>query len=138
MDFVPALSDTMSREEAKQMNPLVLAFVGDSVQTLYVRAKLAATEHMKAGGLHILASREVSAVAQSDAVNVLMEYFTEEEADIFKRARNAKTKSAAKNADIIDYRRASGYEAVIGYLYLTGQNSRLGYLLNSGERDYDN
>lgn len=130
MDFVPAISFAMSRDEAKLLNPLVLAFVGDSVQTLYVRAKLASTAHMKAGGLHILASREVSAVAQSEAVNAIIECLTEDESDIFKRARNAKTKSAAKNADIVDYRRASGYEAVLGYLYLTGQSDRLGYLLN--------
>ncbi len=135
MNFVPALSDIMSKDEAKRMNPLVLAFVGDSVQTLFVRARLASTERMKAGGLHALASREVSAVAQSDAVNGLLEHLSEDEEEIFKRARNAKTKSAAKNADIIDYRRASGYEAVIGYLYLTGQSDRLSYLLNRGREE---
>lgn len=130
MDYAPSLINTISCAEAKQLNPLVLAFVGDSVQTLYVRTKLTMSANQKAGGLHKLASLEVCATAQADAVQSLIEIFTSDEADIYRRARNSKSKSAAKNADIIDYHKASGYEAVLGYLYLTGQHERLDYLLN--------
>ncbi len=129
MDFVPSVSKTISPAEAKQMNPLVLAFVGDSVQTLYVRTRLAAGNSQKAGGLHYKVSKEICASAQADTAEQLICEFSEEEADIYRRARNSKSKSSAKNADIIDYHKASGLEAVIGYLYLTGQHDRLNYLL---------
>lgn len=131
MDFVPSISAIITSEEAKQMNPLVLAFVGDSVQTLYVRAKLATSEGAKAGKLHLIASKEICASTQADTVEKLIETFSEEEKDIYHRARNSKTKSFAKNADIIDYHKASGFEAVLGYLYLTGKKERLHYFLSA-------
>lgn len=135
MDFVPCFSKTITCEAAKQLNALVLAFVGDSVQTLYVRTKLASSSRGKSGGLHILVSREICATAQAVTVEKLLGEFTDDEADIYKRARNSKSKSPAKNADIIDYHKASGFEAVIGYLYLTGQHERLTYLLNYTKGD---
>ncbi|NCA66675.1 MAG: ribonuclease III [Clostridia bacterium] len=129
MDYVPSVSRIITADVARQMNPLVLAFIGDSVQTLYVRTRLAAGASEKSGMLHIKVSREICATAQADAAENLLEQFTEQEKDIYMRARNSKTRSAAKNADIIDYHKASGFEAVIGYLYLTGEHERLHYLL---------
>lgn len=133
MEFVPKIMGIIKEDQAKQMNPLVLAFVGDSVQTLYVRAKLAVNCNTKAGKLHLSASKEICAATQAITAEKLIGEFTEEERSIYLRARNSKTKSFAKNADIIDYHKASGLEAVLGYLYLTGKNERLGYFLSKGE-----
>ncbi len=130
MEFVPKVMEIITEEQAKQMNCLVLAFVGDSVQTLYVRTKLAVQHSSKAGKLHLFASKEICASSQAQRAELLLEKFTDTEKDIYLRARNSKTKSVAKNADIIDYHKASGLEAVFGYLYLTGNSERLGYLLS--------
>lgn len=132
--FIPRLNSIMTIDDAKQLNSLVLAFVGDGVQTLYVRTKLVNASSSKAGVLHKLVAGEINAVHQSKAVMSLLEIFNTEEMEIYKRARNSKTNSSAKNANIIDYKKASGYEAVIGYLYLTGQSERLDYLLGQGDK----
>ena len=107
------------------MNPLVLAFVGDGVDTLFVRTKLAAESTSKAGALHKEASEEINAHAQSVQVEKVLGFLTEEEKEIYLRARNSKNRHHAKNYSVADYRRASGLEAVIGFLYLTGEKERL-------------
>lgn len=129
MDNIPMFSVGMKKEDVRQMSPLVLAFIGDGVHTLYVRTRLATTSDSKTGELHRLASSEVSAVHQSEMAGRIVEVLSEDETDIFKRARNSKTHSAAKNAAIMEYRRATGVEAVFGYLYLTGSHERLAELL---------
>lgn len=128
-DNIPFLYNTVSAADASMLNPLVLAFIGDSVQQLYVRTKLALGCDKKAGELHKLAVQEINAVAQAETVQKLLPLFTDAEMDIFKRARNTHYTTAAKNASIGDYKKASGFEAVIGYLYLIGQHERLGELL---------
>lgn len=131
-DFIPALKDTMTKEEAKQVNPLVLAFVGDAVQTLYVRTRCVFFSSQKAGALHKTVSQEINAQAQAAAAHSLIPLFSEEELEVFKRARNSKSATSAKNASITDYRQASGLEAVFGYLYLIGNHERLSFLLEKG------
>lgn len=119
----------MPKEKAKQLNPQVLAFVGDSVYTLYVRSFLVHHYEEKSGKLHLYANEYVKAKGQSDALLNLENWFSQEEKDIYKRARNYKTKSVAKNQNVIDYHRATGLEAVVGYLYLSGQYDRLEIIL---------
>lgn len=116
-------------QEAKNLNPQVLAFVGDSVYTLFVRTMLAEKFDVKSGKLHTLANEYVKAGGQSDALEKILEILTEEELAIFKRARNYKTHSVAKNANVIDYKRATGFEAVVGYIYLIGNYERLNQIL---------
>lgn len=116
------------------MDPLVLAYVGDSVQSLYVRTGLCAHHSAKAGALHGMSIGSVSAAAQAEAVDRVRNLFTPEEDDIYRLARNHKTKSSAKNATLSDYHKASGLEAVFGYLYLTGQGERLALLLESASK----
>ena len=118
-------------EKAERLNPLTLAFVGDSVQTLYVRTRLAARSDVKSGALHVSAAAIINASAQARAAEELLPQLQGAEADIYRRARNARTAHKAKNADIADYHKASGLEAVIGYLYLTGNEERLEYILNA-------
>lgn len=129
IDNIPILQSTISKDEARNLNPLVLAFIGDSVQQLYVRTKLVVGSTKKTGELHKLAIKEIKAVAQADIVEHLLPYFNEEEVAIYKRARNSKANTTAKNASIAEYKKASGFEAVLGYLYLTGQHNRLNELL---------
>lgn len=129
MDFVPVLPNPIDKKEAKLKNILVLAFVGDCVQELFVKSKLAMTDGHKSGVLHHLAVNELSAKAQALKSEKLIELFNEEEADIFRRAKNSNPKSMAKNADSLEYHKATGIEAVWGYLYLTGQTERLAVLL---------
>lgn len=125
----------ISKEQANAMNPLVLAFIGDSVQMLYIRTRLALAYSCKSGKLHKLANMSVNAAAQADTADNIKNTLSEEETDIYKRARNSKSQSAAKNARITDYRRATGLEAVIGYLYITGQYTRLDEILNLSFKD---
>ncbi len=117
-------------QPVSQMNSLVLAFVGDSVFDLFIRSRLAIQKNESAHKLHVKATGYVKAAAQSKIVAALQGSLSEEEMAIFRRGRNAKSATMPKNADILDYRRATAFEAVIGYLYLLGRNERLLQLLN--------
>ena len=114
----------------QQLSPLTLAFVGDAVYEVFVRTKLAKDVNMQVAKLHKNAIKYVSAVAQSKIVKSIEENFTEEEMAIFKRGRNAHSHTSAKNADIVDYRQATGFETLIGYLYLKKDSERLDEILN--------
>ena len=107
------------------MNPVVLAFVGDAVYTLLVRERLALSHQYKTGELDRLTAKIVSAHGQSERLNEILPLLTEEEMDIFKRGRNAKKPTKSKNASVGEYVRSTGFEALIGYLYLTGQALRI-------------
>ncbi len=120
----------LTKTEVKSLNPQVLAFVGDSVYTLFIRTMLTFKFDIKSGKLHTLANNYVKAGGQSEALDHIITELTEEELAIYKRARNYKTHSVAKNADVLDYKRATGFEGVIGYLYLIGDYDRLNYILN--------
>lgn len=122
-----------SAEKIKLINPVVLAYVGDGVQTLFVRKKLALTHDLKSSELNKIEAKSVCAGAQARAARKLTEVFTEDELAIFKRARNSKKGSRAKNSTLGDYSKSTGLEAVIGYLYLSGLTERLNEILNLAE-----
>ena len=117
-------------KDAKLLNPQVLAFVGDGVYSLYIRHKIIANNSFTGQKLHSEVVNYVKAKGQSNFIDKLLPLFNEDELSVFKRARNHKTLSQAKNANVIDYKRATGLEAVIGYLYLTNQIDRLNELLS--------
>lgn len=125
----------LDKKVALTYNPIVLAYVGDAVQTLFVRSNLAVGSDCKTGELHKRANRIVCATHQSKVAESILPDLTDEERDVFFRARNAHVNSVAKHADIIDYKKASGLEAVFGFLYLTGQYDRLQQLLEFGEKE---
>ncbi len=118
----------VEKERVKQMNPVVLAFVGDAAYTLFVRKKLALESGYKTGELNRRASEIVSAHGQSDTLSRILPLLTEEENEIFRRGRNAKKATKSKNATVAEYVRSTGLEAVVGFLYLTGQTQRIGEL----------
>lgn len=121
---------TVSADNARNLSPVTLAFIGDAVYSLYVRERLVLSTHFGTGQLQKLTSQEVSAHGQSELVEKLLPLFTEEEADIFKRGRNAKKATKSKNASVSEYNRSTGFEAVLGFLYLTGRYKRIEELLN--------
>lgn len=116
----------MTREEARGLNPLVLAYIGDSVYELFIRYNLLMRgKDKKAHKLHVEAISYVKAKAQKDIMLTLEDILSEDEIMIYKRGRNAKSKTMPRNAEVIDYKMATGFEALVGYLYLTGENDRL-------------
>lgn len=127
------IEQKLKPEDARMINPVVLAYVGDGVHTLYVREKLAYSSTAKSGELNKREAKIVCASAQARAANLLMEEFSEEELAVYKRARNSKKGSKAKNSTAGDYVKSTGFEAVVGYLYITGRIERLNYLLEKAE-----
>lgn len=124
------LEETVPKSTAKYMNPIVLAYIGDAVYTLYVREKMAFYGDLKVSILHKKVNEEVRAVAQADFAEELLPVLTEEEQDIYRRARNTKKGTKAKSATVAEYNMSTGLEALFGYLYITGEHERLNYLLN--------
>lgn len=122
--------NSLEMADLKKENPQVLAFVGDGVYTLFIRNKIVLEHKAKSGELHKLTTDYVKASKQSVAIEKLLPIFTEDELAIYKRARNYKTASVAKNASVQEYKRATGFEAVLGYLYLAGQADRLNEILS--------
>ena len=122
-------SSPISTEEALKMHPMTLAFIGDAVQSLYARTRISLSSNSKTGILHKEVTKVVKAVAQAHVAEVLLPEFDEVEADVFRRARNCQIQTSAKHADRSEYRRASGFEAVLGFHYITGNNQRLFYIL---------
>ena len=125
----------MEKERARLLNSLQLAHVGDTVWELLVRS------HMLYRGynvrhMHKEAIARVNAGAQAKALSRILSLLTEEEADVVRRGRNAHTHHAApKNQDAVDYHQATALEALVGYLYLTGQEERLLELFRSSQGD---
>ncbi len=127
------LGEIMDKNKANNVNPIVLAFVGDAVYSLFIREKLTFTVDCKTGELNKLATAEVKASSQAVFYQQIKELLTDEEKAIFQRARNAKKTTRAKSASITEYNTSTGFEAVLGYLYLTGNIGRLNFLLNKGQ-----
>ncbi len=127
----------LPEREARIMNPQVLAFVGDAVHSLYIRHWVVLNSQDKVKDLHSHVTDYVKATGQSAFIDRLLPLLNENEMSVFKRGRNYKTISTAKNASVIDYRRATGLEAVFGYLYLSNQRDRLQEFLSMsvGERN---
>ena len=119
----------LTEKDAKNLNSQVLAYVGDGVYTLFIRTMLMQENNVTANKLHAMCNNFVQAKGQSDATNNILKMLNENELAVFKRARNYKTANIAKHADVIDYKRATGFEAVLGFLYLTGQKERLNEIL---------
>lgn len=123
----------VSISKANNFNPVTLAFVGDAVYSLYVRQKLSLTADYTSAVLQKMSCERVSARGQNVLLRRAEGLFSEEEKEIFKRGRNAKKPSHSKNADVAEYNNSTGLEAVIGWLYLTGQNQRLMLILGETE-----
>lgn len=121
--------DAFAARDPRELNPLQMAYVGDTVHDLYVRSMLL-SRGMTVGKMHKQAVRMVSAGAQARMLERIEADLTDAEADIARRGRNSQAKHAApKHADPADYAHATGLEALWGYLYLSGQTQRLDELM---------
>lgn len=116
-------------KEPRLMNPLALAYLGDAIFEAYIRQYLLTQANHRPHHLHKQATKYVSAKAQSQLLQRWMPLLTEEEIDMVKRGRNAKSGSSPKNADILDYRHSTAFECLIGFLYLEKRMERLNELL---------
>jgi ribonuclease-3 family protein len=112
------------------LSPLTLAFTGDAVFSLFVREMLVVDANRPVGQLHKLSVNWVKAEAQSKGMRAILPILTEKETEVFKRGRNAHTSHTPKNQSGCDYHYATGFEALVGYLYLKDETERLGFLLN--------
>ncbi len=114
-----------TKQQLKDTQILVLSFVGDAVHTLYVRTKLVQKDPYDNNELHKLTSKEVCAENQSKFVSIIEPMLDEDELFILKKGKNAKVNTVPKHAKLYDYKLATAFEALVGYLYLLGNNDRL-------------
>ena len=116
----------MINPDIKQINTTALAYMGDAVYEVYIRQHVMETGHVHVDRLHAMAAPFVKAEGQAKAIKYLMDNFlTEEEQALTKRARNHKVATKAKNATVMDYKWATAFEALLGYLHLKGDKDRL-------------
>ena len=121
-----------TEKEARLLNPLQLALVGDGVYELFIRNSILSNNlELNAHKMHVKAIGYVKAKSQSSIMHEIEDKLTENESYIFKRGRNAKSATVPKNADVRDYRMATGFEALVGYLYLIGDTERLEFIFNT-------
>ena len=122
----------LEEQDLRTYSPLTLAYIGDAIFELVVRTVLVERKNMQPEKLHKAATKIVKAETQSLMIEGLKEELTEEELAVFKRGRNAKAVTRAKNASMSDYRRATGFEALMGYVYLKGDIERMIRLISMG------
>ena len=118
--------------DVRTYSPLTLAYIGDGIYDLIIRSLVVAKGNTRAGELHKRTSQLVKAKTQAEMIEALLPFLTEEEADIYRRGRNAKSPTMAKNATMSDYRKATGFEALMGYLYLKDEFERIVELVKKG------
>lgn len=118
--------------DIRTYSPLTLAYIGDGIYDLVIRSLVVAKGNTRAGELHKRTSQIVKAHTQSVMMEALLPMLTEEETAIYHRGRNAKSPTMAKNATMTDYRKATGFEALMGWLYLKDEFERIVELVKCG------
>ena len=118
--------------DAGMYSPLALAYIGDAVYELIVRTRVINHGSVQVNKMHKKSSALVNAGTQAELIRLLLDELTEEETAVYKRGRNAKSVTTAKHATVVDYRTATGFEALCGYLYLAGRLERLITLISHG------
>ena len=139
-EFVSYMNELFQMEEVdiREYSPLTLAYIGDCVYDLVIKSLVINAGNKQVNKLHQETSNLVQASTQSLMMRTMQEHLTEEEHAVYKRGRNAKSVSPAKNQSITDYRRATGFEALLGYLYLKKDYKRLLDLVKIGLDSLEN
>ena len=130
-EFFESTDNKWSEKAARMLSPLQLAYLGDAVYDMIIRTSLIDRKNLPVNELHKEAVKYVKAKAQAKLLFSLEDKLTEEEWVIVKRGRNAKSATVPKNANLADYRYATGLEALFGYLFIIGNTKRIFELLNS-------
>lgn len=133
-DLFNIIKQSMELKDIDIVNysPLTLAYIGDGIYEIVIRTVIVDEANRQVNKIHKAASDLVKAQTQAELAFLLMDRFTEDEQSVFKRGRNAKAVTRAKNASMSDYRVATGFEALVGWLYLTGQSERMLFLIKTG------
>ena len=134
LELLEQIKETFGCKETdiRAYSPLPLAYIGDAVYEVIIRTVVVERANRAANELHKRTVRYVQAGTQAAMIEALLEELTEDEAAVYKRGKNAKSYTVPKNASIHDYRKATGFEALVGYLYLTGKTQRILYLVKKG------
>ncbi|MGN0203652.1 MAG: Mini-ribonuclease 3 [Coprococcus sp.] len=122
----------LEKPDVREYSALTLAYIGDAVYEIVIRTYIVEKGNAPVDKLHKRASQLVKAETQARLIMAIEEQLTEEEHAVYKRGRNAKSYTMAKNATMSDYRKATGCEALMGYLYLNGRIGRLTELIHTG------
>ena len=131
------LFETKPEVDIHEMSPVALAFVGDAVLELLVRARLVGSTRLQPNRLHTVATHYVSAHAQCRELEILEPLLTEAEANVLRRGKNASKASVAKHATVQEYRASTGLECLLGWLYLRGENDRIQQLFDAVWTKYE-
>lgn len=145
MDLLSMIGEQFSfgEQDPKQYSPLTLAYIGDAIYDLIIRTIIVNRGNAPVNQLHKTVSNMVKAAAQAELLHKIEPFLNEEEVAVYKRGRNAKSYTKAKNASVVDYRYATGLEALVGFLYLNHQTERIIELLKIGleeireDKNYD-
>lgn len=124
------MEEYISKIDLQIVSNQTLAFIGDAVYNVYIRTYLASKSNMQTGILHKQSVKYVSAKAQCKIIDAILESLSEEEVNIYKRGRNTNIATVSKNVDIVEYKKATGFEALIGELYLLKRIDRLEEIIN--------
>lgn len=124
--------DRLNEEQIKALSPTVLAYIGDAAYELYIRLWATGLEKGAIIKHHRRTVQHVKATTQAIILRNISDRLTEEEQDIVRKGRNTKSGSVPKNTAVVEYRLATGFEALMGYLYLSGRQSRLEELIAAG------
>ena len=119
-------------QDIRTYSPLTLAYIGDAIYDLVIRTVVVERANRPNGDLHHISVKYVNAGAQAKMIEALQDKLTEEEQSVYRRGKNSKPHTMAKNATPADYRKATGFEAVMGYLYLKGETERMLELIRTG------
>ena len=122
----------IKEQDIRSYSPLTLAYIGDAIFDVVIRTIIVEQGNCQVNKLHKKASSLVNAVSQSAMAEALSDYMTETELDVYRRGKSSKPHNKAKNATTGDYLRATGFEAVLGYLYLTGDSKRILDIVKEG------
>lgn len=131
------LFETKPEVDIHEMSPVALAFVGDAVLELLVRARLVGSTRLQPNRLHTVATHYVSAHAQCRELEILEPLLNEAEANVLRRGKNASKASVAKHATVQEYRASTGLECLLGWLYLRGENDRIQQLFDAVWAEYE-
>ena len=127
----------IKKVDIRTLSPVALAYIGDGIYELIIRTIIVEQGSRAANQLHKIVTKFVNATTQANLAEAIWEILTEEEQAVYKRGRNAKVNTSAKNALITDYRKATGLEALMGYLYLKEEKERMLFLVKEGLHKLD-
>ena len=126
----------MTKQDVQMVNPQSLAFVGDAVYSLYIRSHFCLVSTARSRSLHKFSTEFVKASSQAKALDDIFDSLTIDEQAVAKRARNTKVNTMSKNAKMIEYKKSTAFEALLGYLYLCGEENRLNEVLSMAVKNF--